>query len=73
MNNEDLLQKLADETGYDTVDDMLAMSIMDSLNPGICISCEEYTTDVEPDQRNGWCEICDENKVQSCGVLAGIV
>lgn len=41
---------------------------------GICTnpSCD-YTTEVEPDQSHGFCEICETQTVKSCAVLAGII
>jgi len=41
---------------------------------GICTNdgCD-YTTDVEPDQDRGWCEVCGTNLVKSAPVLAGII
>lgn len=37
-------------------------------NPGC-----DYSTEVEPDSSDGWCEECNENFVVSCLVLAGII
>jgi hypothetical protein len=33
----------------------------------------DYTTEVEPDQREGWCEECGTGTVRSGIVLAGII
>jgi hypothetical protein len=51
------LQKLAELEGFETVDQMFDAAVSDSVCPGICVnpSCD-YTTEVEPDQRKGYCE-----------------
>jgi len=69
----DKLETLAQIEGLD-VDTMLERATFDSVTPGICINdfCE-YTCEVEPDCRNGWCEECGEGSVQSCLVLAEII
>jgi ssDNA-binding Zn-finger/Zn-ribbon topoisomerase 1 len=67
------LERLADEEGLD-VDEMLEKATFDSIAPGICTNPDcNYTTTVEPDQTEGWCEDCQTNTVQSCLVLAGII
>lgn len=68
------LATLAELEGYNDSMDMLEDFAFDSIVPGICVEygCD-YTSDVEPDQSNGWCEMCDENSVVSCLVLAGII
>lgn len=47
---------------------------LDDVVPGICLNpgCD-YTTEVEPDQRQGWCEVCGTTSVRSGIVLAGII
>ena len=66
------LKQLADLEGK-SIDELLESCITDSVNPGICTNewCD-YTTEVEPDQRAGWCEECQENTVKSALVLADI-
>jgi hypothetical protein len=32
-----------------------------------------YTAEVEPDRRQGWCEVCGTTTVQSGIVLAGLI
>ena len=54
-----LLEKLAKIEGFNSVDAMIQASILDSVSPGICVTCGEYTTEVEPDCREGWCEECE--------------
>ena len=69
---KDKLVLLAQIEGYDSVDAMLEANVIDSVVPGICLVCN-YTTEVEPDQREGWCEECESNTVQSCLILADII
>ena len=72
-SNTALLAKLAEIEGMD-VQEMLEHATFDSVAPGICTNkgCE-YTTEVEPDQREGYCEKCGTNTVKSCLILAGII
>jgi len=54
--------------------EMLEQATFDSVAPGICTNKDcEYTTTVEPDQDQGYCEDCKTNTVQSCLILAGII
>lgn len=68
------LSDLANLEGYDDVLDLLEAATFDSVAPGICINngCS-YTTHVEPDQREGYCEVCGTQTVKSCLVLAGMI
>jgi len=56
------------------VDTFLMDCVFDSLNPGICQNdgCD-YSTDVEPDQGSGYCEICGTKTVTSISLLMGII
>ena len=67
------LDELADLCGMDEMD-MLEEGIMDSIVWGICVNegCD-FINQVEPDQHTGFCENCEEQTVQSCMVLAGII
>jgi hypothetical protein len=38
------------------------------MNPGC-----EYTAEVEPDEREGWCGACGTTSVRSCLILAGLI
>jgi hypothetical protein len=60
--------------GYDTLEELLEAVFSDSVSPGICMNdgCD-YTTEVEPDQTQGWCEVCGTNTVKSAPILAGII
>ena len=73
-NRKAKLLTLAKGEGFDDVHDMLQAAIYDSVCPGICTNdgCN-YTIEVEPDQREGWCESCHTNTVASGMVLAGII
>jgi hypothetical protein len=68
------LNELVESEGFDTLEELLAAVITDSVSPGICMTegCS-YTTEVEPDQREGWCEVCDKGTVVSALVLAEII
>jgi hypothetical protein len=68
------LMKLCDAAGFDSLADLLAASMSDSVCPAICMTegCD-YTTDMEPDQTEGYCEACGGNTVVSALVLAGII
>ena len=71
--NIKLLAILADEEGFESSDELIECFVLDSVQPGICRSCEATTSSVEPDQRAGWCHSCGEPKVASVAVLAGLV
>jgi hypothetical protein len=68
------LDELVDAGGFDSLDDLLLAVISDSVSPGICTNpgCH-YTTEVEPDQNQGYCEICGTQTVKSALVLAGVI
>lgn len=67
------LALLAENRGQDTME-MLEEGTYDCIAAGICMNIEcDYDTDVEPDQDQGWCELCCTNTVVSCLMLAGIV
>jgi len=66
----ELLDALAASYGYDDPIPMIEHSLFDSVAPGICRNpgCK-YTTDVEPDARTNYCEICGTQTVVSCQEL----
>ena len=68
------LDQLVEAEGYDSLEDLLAAAVGDSVSPAICLNdgCD-YTTEMEPDQDRGWCEACRTNTVASALVLAGII
>jgi hypothetical protein len=67
------LADLADAYGMD-VDEMLQQGMFDGVCPAICMNenCD-YTTDMEPDQDRGYCDVCGTNTVKSALVLAGVI
>lgn len=47
---------------------------LDEVVPGICMNPDcTYTSEVEPDQTEGWCEECETRSVRSGIVLAGLI
>lgn len=68
----ELLRKLADSEGFESVDALLQVAAMDSVSPAICTACE-LTCEMEPDQTCGWCESCGTNTVVAAPILAGII
>ena len=66
------LLELCEAEGFESVDDLLQASICDSVCPAICMDCGS-TTEMEPDQRAGYCGQCGQNKVVSCLILAGLI
>jgi hypothetical protein len=68
------LDRLMEIEGYGDVVDLFAAVLSDSVSPGICINAGcDYTTEVEPDQDRGYCEICRTQTVQSALILAGLI
>ena len=68
------LTLLAIDFGFPTPDDLVEAYISDGVMPGICMTrgCD-YSTEVEPDQDQGWCECCGTNTVKAATVLMGII
>jgi hypothetical protein len=67
------LDALARELGM-SVMEFVDSYALDDVSPGICMNPDcDYTTEVEPDQREGWCEECDTPSVKSGVVLAGLI
>ena len=70
---EDKLQLLAKLNGV-TVDALLEWATYSSVAPGICMNRDcDYMTNVEADQNEGYCEMCETQTVQSAPWLAGVV
>lgn len=68
------LAKLIECEGFETLEQMLQSTVFDSVSPGICISPDcNYTVEVEPDQRCGWCEACGTQTVRSALILADLI
>ena len=73
MSQETKLERLMHDWGYEDLMIFLEDIAFDSIAPGICLNpgCD-YSTDVEPDQDRGYCEICETQSVKSALRLAGI-
>ena len=68
------LRELAADGGHASVVDMLKACAIDSVSPAICTDPHcSYTTEMEPDQDRGYCELCGRNTVASALVLAGLI
>ena len=68
------LMKLCEMEGFRTLDQLLQQAAGDSVCLAICMTegCD-YTTEMEPDQDEGYCEACGGNTVVSALVLAGLI
>jgi hypothetical protein len=68
------LMQLCELEGFKRLDDLVMASVMDSVCPAICMTegCN-YTTEMEPDQDAGYCEVCGGNTVTSALILAGLI
>ncbi len=67
------LDLLAREWGMKT-SEFIEEYALDDVVPGICLNPDcDYTTEVEPDQLQGWSEICGTTSVRSGVVLAGLI
>lgn len=70
----DKLDILVEIEGFDSLEQLLAAAVMDSICPGICINSGcDYTTEVEPDQDRGYCETCRTQTIKSALILAEII
>lgn len=68
------LATLAEAEGFPSTDALLEAAATDSVSPGICTTVDcDYTTEVEPDQDQGWCEACEKGTVVSALVLARLI
>ena len=70
----DKIAQLATQEGYADPWDLLDARGFDSLQPAICMrrGCD-YSADMEPDQRAGYCEACQASTMESISVLAGVI
>jgi len=67
------LDQLASLWGM-SLHDFIEEYALDDVAPGICMNPDcDYVAEVEPDQREGWCEECDMRSVRSGIVLAGLI
>jgi len=71
--SDEKLEILCDQYGS-SVEELLEEWGVDSVAPGVCMNpgCD-YSTEYEPDQRRGWCEVCGTQSVRSFLVLLGVV
>lgn len=74
INVRDKIDKLVDIEGFIDDMEMFESATFESIAPGICMNDKcDYTTYVEPDQSEGFCEICSSNTVKSCLILGGLI
>lgn len=68
------LQQLAKDWGFETPTQLVEEYIYDGVMPSICMNpgCD-YSTEMEPDQDEGWCECCGTNTLKSAAVLLGVI
>jgi hypothetical protein len=68
------LQKLVEIEGFKDDISLFAAVVSDTVCPAICMNdgCD-YTSEMEPDQDRGWCEVCGTNSMKSALVLAGLI
>jgi hypothetical protein len=68
------LMTLCDREGFKSLKALLKASAADNICPAICMTegCN-YTTEMESDQDDGYCEACGGNTVTSALVLAGLI
>ena len=68
------LMKLCEVEGFKNPLDLAHAFICDSVCPAICLTegCD-HTAEMEPDQREGYCEACGGNTVTSALILAGLI
>jgi len=68
------LDTLMESEGFTDLTSFLDACICDSISPGICMNAEcDYTTEVEPDSQEGYCEVCGTQTVKSALILAGLI
>lgn len=70
LMRQSLLHEAAGIYGFDTVHDMLAEAVFDSICPAICTRGCGATEDLEPD---GYCECECGGTIKSVLLIAGIV
>ena len=68
------LRTLAEIEGFAGIEDLLERFATDSVGPAICTNAGcDYTAELEPDAREGWCEACRTRTVASALVLAELI
>ena len=68
------LMKLCEAEDFKSLDDILGLSVSDSVCLAICMTegCD-YMSEMESDQNEGYCDVCGGNTVTSVLVLAGLI
>ena len=68
------LMKLCDAEGLKGIEDLIALSVADSVCPAICMTegCD-HIAPMESDQDEGYCDACGGNTMVSAVVLAGLI
>ena len=68
------LSTLTEDWGYESTFSLVEDYMDEGLMPAICMNkgCD-YSTEMEPDQDQGWCECCSTNSLSSASVLMGII
>lgn len=68
------LLRLCQIEGYENAHDLVHAVALDTVCPAICMTegCD-HTADMEPDQREGYCESCGGNTMVSSLILAGFI
>ena len=68
------LAKLVEIEGYDSSDELFEAVFSDAVSPAICMNEDcDFTCEMEPDQRRGWCDECRTNSMKAAPVLAGLI
>jgi len=68
------LAKLLETEGYDTIEALFTAVLSDVVSPAICTQAGcDYTTEMEPDQDAGYCEVCGTQTVVAALVLADLI
>jgi hypothetical protein len=71
---QEKLAKLLAAEGYETLEELLAAVLGDSVSPAICVEPDcDHVAEMEPDQDAGYCEVCGKNTVVSALVLAELI
>lgn len=73
-NKATKLLKLCDSQGFDNLEALLKKCATDSICPAICMTegCD-YAVGMEPDQNEGYCEVCGGTTMVSALVLVGVI
>ena len=68
------LMKVCEAEGFATIEDLVTLSVSDSICPAICMTegCD-HIAPLETDQEEGYCEKCGGNTMVSVLVLAELI